>query len=103
MWLHNPLPYFAKYPEADILATSDGTAPTHDDGGLEDPQIIGRHDLNIGQSLCLQALACSVNSHSGLICGLGYFEDSVAGLLATKTELLFALETESILLQTLCV
>ncbi len=49
VWLQNPLPYFARFPEADILVSSDATAPTHDDEGLEDPQVIGRHDLNIGE------------------------------------------------------
>ncbi len=57
MWLRNPLPYFAQFPEADILATSDATAPTHDDGGLEGPQVIGRHDLNIGASTSFMPLA----------------------------------------------
>ncbi|DBA94310.1 TPA: hypothetical protein ACH3X1_001922 [Trebouxia sp. C0004] len=57
VWLQNPLPYFARFPEADILVSSDATAPTHDDEGLEDPQVIGRHDLNIG----IMMLRCTKN------------------------------------------
>lgn len=51
MWLQDPLPYFAKFPQADVLATSDTVAPTHDDEGLEDPQVMGRYELNIGEQL----------------------------------------------------
>ena len=58
VWLQDPLPYFAQYPEADILASSDVAAPTHDDGGLEDPEVMGRQDLNIGLSLPCPALPC---------------------------------------------
>ena len=50
VWLQSPLPYFAQFPEADILASTDVMLPTHDDGGLEDPQVMGWEDLNIGQS-----------------------------------------------------
>ncbi|DBA89705.1 TPA: hypothetical protein ACH3X2_004594 [Trebouxia sp. C0005] len=57
VWLQNPLPYFARFPEANILASSDATAPTHDDEGLENPQVIGRHDLNIG----VMMLRCTKN------------------------------------------
>ena len=48
MWLKNPLPYFDRYPEADILATTDLRAPSVEDDGLELPAAIGWADLNIG-------------------------------------------------------
>ncbi|KAL3151812.1 hypothetical protein ABBQ38_012780 [Trebouxia sp. C0009 RCD-2024] len=48
VWLQSPLPYFAQFPEADILASTDIMMPSHDDGGLEDPQVMGWEDLNIG-------------------------------------------------------
>jgi len=51
VWLENPLPYFAEYPNADVLASTDSVAPTRDDGGLENPNIIGRYDLNVGKPL----------------------------------------------------
>ena len=50
MWLHNPLPYFARFPEADILVSSDWPGATHDDEGLEDPEVMGRFDMNVGES-----------------------------------------------------
>lgn len=48
VWLQDPLPYFASIPQADILASSDAVAPSHDDGGLEDAQQMGSYELNIG-------------------------------------------------------
>lgn len=35
VWLRNPVPYMAKYPEADILVSSDHLSATTTDGGLE--------------------------------------------------------------------
>ena len=49
VWLQDPQPYFGRFPQANILATSDAVAPSRDDGNLDDPQVIGRADLNIGQ------------------------------------------------------
>ncbi|DBA91286.1 TPA: hypothetical protein ACH3X2_004051 [Trebouxia sp. C0005] len=51
VWLENPLPYFAEYPDADVLASTDSVAPTCDDNGLENPSTIGRYDLNVGLML----------------------------------------------------
>lgn len=51
VWLENPLLYFADYPDADVLASTDSVAPTRDDGGLENPDVIGRYDLNVGMFL----------------------------------------------------
>ena len=34
-WVKNPIPYMEKYPEADILVSSDHLRPTTKDGGLE--------------------------------------------------------------------
>ena len=48
MWLQDPLPFFARFSEADILASTDAVAPSHDDGGLEEPRLIGQFGLNIG-------------------------------------------------------
>lgn len=42
------MPYFAQFPQADILASTDIMMATHDDGGLEDPRVMGWEDLNIG-------------------------------------------------------
>ncbi len=39
------------YLDADVLASTDSVAPTRDDGGLENPDVIGRYDLNVGMSL----------------------------------------------------
>jgi len=49
--LENPQLYFAKYLDADVLASTDSVAPTCDDGGLESPDVIGRYDLNVGMSM----------------------------------------------------
>lgn len=35
VWMKNPLPYVAKYPDADILVSSDHLEATVEDGGLE--------------------------------------------------------------------
>lgn len=35
VWLRNPIPYFQRYPEADILTSSDHLANTVDDESLE--------------------------------------------------------------------
>ena len=34
-WMRNPIPYMEKYPDADVLVSSDHLAPTSTDGGLE--------------------------------------------------------------------
>jgi Nucleotide-diphospho-sugar transferase len=36
VWLRNPFAYFKRYPEADILTSSDSLRWTHEDEGLED-------------------------------------------------------------------
>lgn len=47
VWMKNPMPYVAKYPEADILTSSDHLANTAKLDGLEDPQI-AHSAANIG-------------------------------------------------------
>lgn len=47
VWLRNPFAYFKRYPEADILTSSDFVSWTHGDEGLEDPRIAGSA-YNIG-------------------------------------------------------
>ncbi len=49
MWFKNPLEYFERYPEVDILATTDVRRPTNSDDGLEAPQACGMADMNIGK------------------------------------------------------
>ena len=51
MWFKNPLEYFARYPEVDVLATTDVRRPTNNDDGLEAPQACGMADMNIGEGV----------------------------------------------------
>jgi len=59
VWLENPQLYFANYLDADVLASTDSVAPTRDDGGLENPDVIGRYDLNVGMS-SMSVLLCTM-------------------------------------------
>jgi len=61
--LKNPQLYFANYLDADVLASTDSVAPTRDDGGLENPDVIGRYDLNVGMSL-MPILFCKMGKSS---------------------------------------
>jgi arabinosyltransferase len=47
VWLRNPFSFFKRYPEADILTSSDALTFTHEDEGLEDPRRAGAA-YNIG-------------------------------------------------------
>lgn len=47
VWMRNPFEYFKRYPEADILTSSDYVGWTHGDEGLEDPARAGSA-FNIG-------------------------------------------------------
>ncbi|XP_047338278.1 arabinosyltransferase XEG113 [Impatiens glandulifera] len=47
VWLKNPLPYFARFPEADILTSTDQVAPTVADDGLDSWELAGAA-YNIG-------------------------------------------------------
>lgn len=47
VWLKNPLPYLARYPEADVLTSSDQVVPTVFDDSLDHWQEVGGA-LNIG-------------------------------------------------------
>ncbi len=47
------------YLDADVLASTDSVAPTRDDGGLENPDVIGRYDLNVGMS-SMSVLFCTM-------------------------------------------
>lgn len=48
VWLDDPLPYLERYPEADVLFSSDHLAATRLDGGLEDPTATAGSYANIG-------------------------------------------------------
>ena len=47
VWMRNPFEYFKRYPEADILTSSDHLHWTHEDEGLEDG-MQARSAYNIG-------------------------------------------------------
>lgn len=47
VWLKNPLPYIARFPEADILTSTDQVAPTVTDDSLDNWQLVGAA-YNIG-------------------------------------------------------
>ena len=47
VWLRDPVPYIIKYPDADVLTSSDHLADTTQDGGLEDSRAAGSA-ANIG-------------------------------------------------------
>ncbi|KAG6391395.1 hypothetical protein SASPL_149149 [Salvia splendens] len=47
VWLKNPLPYLARFPEADVLTSTDQLAPTVVDDRLDDWKLAGA-DYNIG-------------------------------------------------------
>jgi hypothetical protein len=46
-WMRNPFEYMKRYPEADILTSSDFLTWSHTDEGLEDARVAGS-DYNIG-------------------------------------------------------
>ncbi|XP_078445651.1 arabinosyltransferase XEG113-like isoform X2 [Wolffia australiana] len=48
VWLKNPMPYLARFPEADILSSTDALVPTVTDDSLEDWKHVVRYALNIG-------------------------------------------------------
>ena len=60
VWFKNPLEYFARYPEVDVLATTDVRRPTNNDDGLEAPQACGMADMNIGEGHGLSGLQDSM-------------------------------------------
>ncbi|KAL5172188.1 Arabinosyltransferase XEG113 [Glycine soja] len=48
VWLKNPLPYLARYPEADVLTSSDQVIPTVVDDSLENwPEVSGAYNIGI--------------------------------------------------------
>lgn len=47
VWMRNPFEYFKRYPEADILTSSDFLSFSHEDEGLEDARVAGSA-YNIG-------------------------------------------------------
>ncbi|EPS68350.1 hypothetical protein M569_06419, partial [Genlisea aurea] len=47
IWLKNPLPYLARYPEADVLTSSDQVAPTVGDDQLERFETVGTYNIGI--------------------------------------------------------
>ncbi|XP_078446080.1 arabinosyltransferase XEG113-like [Wolffia australiana] len=48
VWLKNPFSYLARFPEADILSSTDSLVPTVTDDSLEDWELLVRGALNIG-------------------------------------------------------
>lgn len=49
--VRDPRPFFARYPEADVLATADLLATTNTNGGLETGGAVRRASLNVGLML----------------------------------------------------
>jgi hypothetical protein len=79
VWMRNPFEYFKRYPEADVLTSSDYLSWTHEDEGLEDYQVFGpvqRRDLIVlisatllHPSCMLQSGAQHVSCSDSLACG----------------------------------